>query len=412
LALTLFAAGILAALAAPAVATAPFKSYQLLVFCGNSQVASATFWQDVKEESMGLKSICVGTCPAGTVPLADVLAGLPAEVSAGLRAQVEKREADAAAGKGRSLAACLNLKPPAEDKCDSEKACEAVRAIESLIARYNGPAGSYFGSFAEFNREFSQLLQKLSEALACRFNKGSDPPNASALKNLVGQILHDKNGFLSLNERSQFPQKDSCIDRSLGQSVRPSLVNACADFDTMQRISTNLSRLGGALGCPGISPPGPSPKTDCKQLSNGLLDGLTTLFKQMDQLQAGNQPPSSDSYDLVADGIESALDQLQDAAGDIEGTGGTGAQQYKDIQGEISKLRKLLDVWGKMKSASCLPPEVEQLLRQLARQKRAGTEYEATCTELCAATADWYVEISGLAPQRGTFFKACSLACF
>jgi hypothetical protein len=143
-----------------------------------------------------------------------------------------------------------------------------------------------------------------------------------------------------------------------------------------------------------------------------VLDGLTTYFKELDKLKAGNRPPTSESYDQVVDGLKGALDQLQDAAEEIEGAGGTGAQQYKDIQGKIAKLRKLLDVWGKMKAASCLPPDVEQLLRRLAQEKRAGTEHKATCTELCAATADWYVEITGLSAQRGTFFKACTLACF
>jgi hypothetical protein len=103
---------------------------------------------------------------------------------------------------------------------------------------------------------------------------------------------------------------------------------------------------------------------------------------------------------------------LEDTAGQIEGTGRTGAQQYKDIQGRIGKLRELLDVWNRIKAASCLPPEIMRLLRRLATEKKAGSEHKATCTELCAATADWYVKISGLAAQRGTFFKACSLACF
>lgn len=283
-----------------------------------------------------------------------------------------------------------------------------------LIARYEAMTGFDPGSFARFANEFNPQLQKLSEALSCRFNEGTDaPPDAAQLKDLLGQLLRDRNSFRTLNNRSEFPQPSACIDRTDGAPIRASLVNRCADYDTVQRIKQNLTRLAGVLGCPVTTGGGPSnSNVSCKQLSNGLLDGLTTFFEQMDELQKTNRLGSGESYDQVAGGIESALDELQDAAKEIEGTGGTGAQQYQDIQGRIAKLRKLLDVWKQMKAASCLPPEIEQLLRRLAQEKRAGTEHKATCTELCGATADWYVEISGLAPQRGTFFKACSLACF
>ncbi len=91
---------------------APYKSYQLIVYCENPEVASATFWHDVKEPSMGLKSICAGKCKGGTVPLEDALAGLPAEVSAALKAMVEKKhEENVAAGRRRSLACLRKCEP-------------------------------------------------------------------------------------------------------------------------------------------------------------------------------------------------------------------------------------------------------------------------------------------------------------
>lgn len=301
--------------------------------------------------------------------------------------------------------------PPA--KCDTKAACEIVRSMLDLIARYEAMTGFDPGSFARFVNEFNPQLQKLSEALACRFNEGADaPPDAAQLKELLGQLLRDRNSFRTLNRRSEFPQPSACIDRTTGVAIRASLVNRCADYDTVQRIKQNLAGLAGVLGCPPTNDGPPSANVSCQQLSNGLLDGLTTFFDQMDELQTVNRLGSGESYDQVTGGIESALDELQDAAKEIEGTGGTGAQQYQEIQGKIAKLRKLLDVWKQMKAASCLPPEIEQLLRRLAQEKRAGTEHKATCTELCGATADWYVEISGLATQRGTFFKACNLACF
>lgn len=91
----------------------PFRNYQLRVFCDDSGVATATFWHDVGE-SMGIKVTCAGNCPGeGWVSLADALAGLPAEVSAALRSEVEKQ---AAAGKGRSVACVLDDKKPPEGK--------------------------------------------------------------------------------------------------------------------------------------------------------------------------------------------------------------------------------------------------------------------------------------------------------
>lgn len=95
---------------------APFKSYQLRVFCDNSGVASATFWHDVKEESMGVKVICAGNCDGGKVSLEHALAGLPAEVSAAFRADVAKHDANAVAGKGQPLACLRDGKE--KPKCD------------------------------------------------------------------------------------------------------------------------------------------------------------------------------------------------------------------------------------------------------------------------------------------------------
>jgi len=92
-----------------------FKSYQLLVFCENSSLAAATFWHEVTEGGtvgrplMGLKTVCAGKkCSGGHVTLTAALAGLPADVSASLRAQVEKHRF---AGEGWFLACLLKCEP-------------------------------------------------------------------------------------------------------------------------------------------------------------------------------------------------------------------------------------------------------------------------------------------------------------
>lgn len=91
---------------------APFKSYQLRVFCGNSAIPTEAFWHDVGEDSMGVNVRCAGNCPGGTVPLEAALAGLPAAVSAALKAMVEKKhEENVAAGRRASLACLRKCEP-------------------------------------------------------------------------------------------------------------------------------------------------------------------------------------------------------------------------------------------------------------------------------------------------------------
>lgn len=41
---------------------APFKSYQLRVFFGDSEIPTEAFWYDGEEESMGVKVVGAGKC--------------------------------------------------------------------------------------------------------------------------------------------------------------------------------------------------------------------------------------------------------------------------------------------------------------------------------------------------------------
>lgn len=303
---------------------------------------------------------------------------------------------------------CEPAKDPPKDKCDKKRACDALKAIGELIAKYQGSAGYFFGSFAEFNQKLGPLVQELSEALACRFNKDHPEKDAAVLNDFIGQILRDRNGFKTVTPRSQVPHVDACQNATYGLPVGP----ACDDYKAIDRIRSNAEVLAAAIGCEAPPRDVPPAKKDCEELANGVLDGLTNFFESVKEVKSRTSPGSGDAYDQVADGFKSAIQELEAAAREIEGTGGTGAQQYKDIQEKISKLKRLLDVWAQIKAASCLPPDIEQLLRKLATEKKAGSEHKATCTELCAATADWYVKVTGLSAQRSPFFKACTLACF
>ena len=103
-----------------------FKSYQLLVFCGESGNATATFWYNVPDDRntgrplMGLHSRCAGNCRGKTVSFEDALAGLPEGVSTAFKANLQEHEVKAAAGKARSVAGCGS-------KCDASKYDDYLR---------------------------------------------------------------------------------------------------------------------------------------------------------------------------------------------------------------------------------------------------------------------------------------------
>lgn len=108
-----------------------FKSYQLLVFCGDSSLAAATFWHEVTDGGtvgrplMGLKTICAGKkCSGGPVTLANALAQVPANVSAAIQAKVDKHQENLA-GEGWFLA-CLGegKEQPSGGNKPPEKKCE------------------------------------------------------------------------------------------------------------------------------------------------------------------------------------------------------------------------------------------------------------------------------------------------
>jgi len=106
-ALTLFAAGILVA----SVARAD-NLYYLSVYCEGTRNPTVILGLHVVNPGAGSIFLCAGMCGGKMVQIADVLAGLPAEVSAGLTAEVEKHEANAAAGRGESLTTCRGRTPP------------------------------------------------------------------------------------------------------------------------------------------------------------------------------------------------------------------------------------------------------------------------------------------------------------
>jgi hypothetical protein len=137
---------------------AEFKTYQLAVYCGNSGVATVIFGHKVTSGGtvgrplMGNKAICAGNCRKGAVTIAvtiaDALAGLPAEVSAALKAKVAQHQENAAAGKGRPIA-CLGKGTDCEKytgeitcDCNADGKDDSKKSFESC-----GPPSDFPRSF-------------------------------------------------------------------------------------------------------------------------------------------------------------------------------------------------------------------------------------------------------------------------
>ncbi len=101
-----------------------FQSYQLLVFCENSSLASATFWYEmppgggtVGRPLMGLKTVCAGKkCGGGPVTLEQALGQFPGNVSLAMRSKVDSHQAKL--GKDDPFLTCLGDDKKPESKCE------------------------------------------------------------------------------------------------------------------------------------------------------------------------------------------------------------------------------------------------------------------------------------------------------
>jgi len=123
-------------------------------------------------------------------------------------------------------------------------------------------------------------------------------------------------------------------------------------------------------------------------------------------------PGDEAAIDQVIGGIKDAIKQLEDTAREIEGAGSSAAYQLDEIRTKIGKLKQYQGYWNQIKAAKCLPPEIPQLIRRLADEKRAGFDTGATCAELCAKSADWIVQLTGDPRQKKFVFEACFAYCF
>ncbi len=99
--LLVVAAGTL--IGSPAIAD---TMYHLQVYCRDSQNAVVIFSHLVRDSYAGTSIKCAGWCGGKMVPITSVVGGLPTQVATAINAKLAEHEANAAAGRGRSLAEC------------------------------------------------------------------------------------------------------------------------------------------------------------------------------------------------------------------------------------------------------------------------------------------------------------------
>ncbi|RPH75855.1 MAG: hypothetical protein EHM80_15620 [Nitrospiraceae bacterium] len=340
---------------------APYRSYQLKVYCENSQVASATFWHDVGT-SMGLKQICAGNCPRGTVPLAEALAGLPAEVSAALKAKVDKHQENAAAGKGRPLICLRDGKKSPDDKCQPDKGalCESIGQATRLIKEALIPAGS-----AELYKSLQQSLRPLLDKIRREL---CDDPAAQAKVDELHKNLD------SLN----FVSGQSNLQNNL----------------RLRRLEDGFQGLAAASCVVGRSPAGRN-RQPCAPGEKEVTSGDEEAKKQ------------------ITDGLQVAIDELKNTAEELEGQGGDAARKIEDIKGKLAKYEQIKGFWENIKAGSCVPANVLQTMRQVANDRRSDN-YSNNCLAMCSALADWFVKVNPgpqPGPQRKFFIERCLADC-
>lgn len=109
--------------------------------------------------------------------------------------------------------------------------------------------------------------------------------------------------------------------------------------------------------------------------------------------------------DQINDGIKEATRIIENYEREREGGASTTAGQYADYyRTRIAQFETRRGYWDNIKKASCIPPQIPNLLRSILAGR---TDF---CEELCYETANW---LEKLYPgpqgeyQKKTFFLVC-----
>jgi hypothetical protein len=167
-------------------------SYQLRVFCGDSKIPTGAFWKDAPSDlnSMGVKVVCAGNCPGGTVSLADALAGLPGAVAAMFRADIAAHDANAAAGKGKPLT-CLGdgKKPPPKEKCE-----KPTPWLDQSQDERNSKCKDHQSWKIEFDRKGFVFLTMCGSSVFVHYPKARDVLSLRSYRYDLGEYVTNRIG--------------------------------------------------------------------------------------------------------------------------------------------------------------------------------------------------------------------------
>ena len=269
------------------------------------------------------------------------------------------------------------------------------------------PSKDFWGEFtltracepnkADQCRALSRAMRSLSPLLDTRLHS----PSPSEWKQWVGQARASITAELNKVRKEFCDDKETQakIDEMLailqvigtGSAQTPSAV--VAERMMAARIDLDLKSIA-TTACAVSGPAAPPPA--------GICGG--TPPKDPADNQAIDQVRKQ-----IDDGIKEALKMIQDYEREAQGGANTTAGQYADYwRGRLAQLKKLKGYWDMIRAASCIPPELAQLLRAMLAGRTD------MCTDVCYETAKW-IEKWYPGPngdiQKKTFLELCGFNC-
>lgn len=146
----------------------------------------------------------------------------------------------------------------------------------------------------------------------------------------------------------------------------------------------------------------PPPKKPCP-------DG--SKEKTPDEEQAAKQ-----IEDALQQAYEDALDELQQFDEGVPDVIQQGREAYDEALGKWKKVEKMLNLWKKINSTKCLPPNIIPLMLKVLENQRRGEQNQGDCNLLCRETASWFANLMDFTGGAGgeyerQMFLTCGAWC-